>query len=135
MPDQSFLEQQIAAAKEQMGKEMPDVANTTVQPMGLIGSLISGAKDKLTGGTTMALTNPFTGSISYNPAALQGQPQSAVEDMLAHELTHTRQARDKSLLSKLGNSARTFFSGTEPYGQTPDELEAFQTEADRARNQ
>jgi hypothetical protein len=136
MPDQSssFLDQQIAAAKEQMAKEMPDVAGTSIQPMGPVGSLASGALDKLNHGTTMAFTQP-TGSIVYNPAALQGQPQSAIEDLLAHELTHTRQYQSKPWLSRIADVAKSFVTPGVPYGQNPNELEAFQTETNRAQAQ
>ncbi len=135
MPDQTFLDQQIAAAKAKMGTEMPDVANTPIQPMGTIGGLASGALDKINGGTTLAFTNPLTGNIKYNPAALQGQPQSAIEDLLAHELTHTRQAKSQSLLGRIGEAAKSFVTPGVPYGQNPNELEAFQTEANRAAAQ
>lgn len=124
------VEQQIATAKQAMQQEMPaQMADTTVEPMGILGRSL-GALKALAGGQTQAITSPFTGTISYDPAALAGQSQNDVSDMLAHELTHVGQIRNEPWYAPyLG------LVGIGPhydYGQDPNELEAFQTEANRA---
>jgi len=129
------LEQQILQAKLKLSQEMPDVANTAISPIGPIGAYIVNARSR-PDTSIQAFENPITGTISYNPTAMQGQSQSAIEDTLAHELTHARQTKrefgGKSLPARLLAYAKSLYTMPSfSYGQNPDELEAFQTEADR----
>ena len=121
---------QIAAAKQRMQTEMPaQMAGTSVEPMGVVGKSL-GALKALAGGQTQAITSPFTGNVSYDPTALAGQSQNDIDDMLAHELTHVGQIRQEPwyapYLGLVGIGPRY------DYGQDPNELEAFQTESNRA---
>lgn len=131
------VDQQIALAKQRVQQEMPDVADTSVSPMGFLGGLRRGAQ---------AVTSPFTGSVSYNPSALEGQSQDNIDQIMAHELTHSRQAQQMPWYEKatqpltgLKNSLGDILQGATgsrlglgySYGQRPEELEAFQTENDR----
>lgn len=116
---------------------MPDVNPVTVSPSN--SSLLSRI---MMPRNTFATTNPFTGNISYNPEAMQGQSQQMIENTLAHELTHSRQAQQtpwyKTALGlftpdekpPVGN-----YSNPEPYYWRPNEMEAFQAERNRARLQ
>lgn len=122
------VEAQMAAAKLRLQREMPkEMAATSISPMGGLGQALSGGAE--------AITNPLTGSIYYNPVRMGGQSQHQVEDTLAHELTHTRQSQQEPWYTKfmapLVGLQRGLGFG-EPYGQHPEELEAYQTEADRA---
>lgn len=118
------VDQQIALAKTQMQKEMPDVAGTSIQPMGWLSHALapSGAQ---------AITNPLTGSVYYNPAAMEGQSQNEVTNTLAHELTHSRQAQSQPWSSRILGGLKEAFSPSVPYEQRPYEMEAFQTERNR----
>lgn len=91
---------------------------------------------------SMATTNPFTGNITYNPEMMQGQSPFDIEQTVAHELTHTRQAQN----TPWWKTAASLFMPDEkvpagiskdsplndPYQWRPHEMEAFQTERDRA---
>ena len=132
----SPLERQMLQARSRLQQEMPDVGNIPVEPMGWLDRLIAGTKDRLSPGSRVqALAHPMSGKVSYSPRAMENQSQAEVEDTLAHELTHVRQGKEaygaKSLLGRLGVAAKSLMEPTLPYGQRPDELEAFQTESDR----
>jgi hypothetical protein len=120
------LEQQIAKAKATLATEMPDVASTPIQPQGTIDQLAAWLKGKMIGGQVGAVTDPKTGAITYSQTALQGHSQPEIEDILAHELTHSRQAKahPQGLMGGL-------FGPHFAYNQDPDELEAYQAEHDR----
>lgn len=129
MADQPVtVEQQIALAKQQMQKEYPtEYADApSVAPMGWLGRTLNRG--------SQAVTNPFTGSVYYNAPALEGQSQEGINNILAHELTHSRQIHDMPWTQKLGLPFQGLlrgFSGNNDYYNRPEELEAFQTE--RAR--
>lgn len=127
-------------AKTKVQAEMPDVANAPVENMGWLDQLIAGAKGKMNGGLTMALThNSGGGSVALNPAAMAQVGQSDREDTIAHELTHVRQARrdfgDKNILQRAAQVFQDLQEAHMPYGQQPNELEAFQAEGNRAVGQ
>jgi len=121
----SAADPRMAEIIAKVRQQMPDVADAPIEPMGAFGKLMSKG--------AIATTSPF-GGISYNPDALQGASAADVGDTIAHELTHVRQVRGQSVGQKLGNVWEGLKYGLGlglPYGQRPDELEAFQTEADR----
>ena len=137
-PDSNqVLDESMQRALQKVLKEMPDVNPVTVSPSN--SSLLSRI---MMPRNTFATTNPFTGNISYNPEAMQGQSQQMIENTLAHELTHSRQAQQtpwyKTALGlftpdekpPVGN-----YSNPEPYYWRPNEMEAFQAERNRARLQ
>jgi hypothetical protein len=90
----------------------------------------------------MAVTNPFTGNITYNPEAMQGQSPFDMEQTMTHELTHTRQTQDQpwwktaaSLFSFDDKVPQGIPKGSmldDPYHWRTREMEAFQSERDRA---
>jgi len=146
MPDYSTtLQQQINTAKQQMQQEYPErMAGTSIEPMGWFGNAIAGLRN-IGGGSTQALTNPFTGNVSYNPTALYGQSQEDINNVLAHELTHTQQVRSqpwyrRAVSGLIGSGSWDY--PVQPgqqvpsnYQPNPQELEAFQTESDRTLSQ
>jgi hypothetical protein len=130
----------MLAAKTKVRAEMPDVANAPVENMGWLDQLIANARGKMEGGTTMALThNGSGGSVALNPDAMAQVGQTDREDTIAHELTHVRQARrdfgDKNILQRAAQVFANLQESHLPYGQQPNELEAFQAEGDRAVRQ
>lgn len=95
-----------------------------------------------------AVTNPFTGNITYNPETMVGQSDTDMENTLAHELTHVRQTQNTPWYTHMANIGRQMLgmdSGKPPEGMAPPmndeyywrpmEMEAFQTERDRSLNQ
>jgi hypothetical protein len=116
--------------------EMPDVKPVTISPSSSsILSKLFAPKG------SMATTNPFTGNISYNPDAFQGQSQDELENTVAHELTHSRQAQNTPWYKTAVNLFRpddnvpTGINQNSPlntpYYWRPREMEAFQTERNR----
>lgn len=110
--------------------EMPGAAGVDVQPFGIVGSALAGLRSALGGGQVQAITNPFTGSVSYDPSVVQGMDETEAGDMLAHELTHSKQAQGRSYLDTI----KGFFAPGS-YGQDPNEMEAFQVEHQRQARQ
>lgn len=132
MPDQNNIDAMMALAQLKMKQEMPDVGDTSVSPMGWIGQHLAGRAN--------AITNPFTGSIYYNPNQMQseGMDQNGVDNVLAHELTHTRQIQDRPWYERLTAPLQGLTRATrsyDEYAHSPEEAEAFQTENDRTLNQ
>src|SRR6267154_3050080 len=123
------LEQQILQAKSRMQQEMPDVANSV--SIGPMGGLLKSIAPK----DSVAVTSPWTGNISYNSDALQGQSQEDINSTLAHELTHSRQVQGQSYPQRFLSGLKNAFSPAGDYNWRPNELEAFQTEHDRSLNQ
>jgi hypothetical protein len=124
------LEQQIAKAKAKLALEMPDVAGIPIEPQGMLDKLAAQIKGAMIGGQVGAVTDPKTGAITYSQTALQGHSQPEIEDILAHELIHSRQAKanPQGILQTIGGLFGPHFS----YGQDPAEMEAYQYEHDRA---
>lgn len=122
------VEQQIAKARLALQQEMPEAASADIQPMGTTDKIAAWLKQHMpVVGTEQPIGASTRGqSIRYNPANLAGQSQSQIEDMIAHELMHTRQNAGPAQPSPIGGFT---------YGQDPKELEAYQFEHDRARAQ
>lgn len=90
---------------------------------------------------TVATTNPFTGNISYDPTLMGAMGQDELENTLAHEFTHTRQQQAEPWY-KVAQRMFMPHPNMVPQGATgqfdtnyywnPDEMEAYQTERDRA---
>lgn len=136
-PVLSPLEQQVLNAKTQVRAEMPDVANAPIEPMGWLDRLIAAARGKMEGATTMALAHPSAGgSVAYSPENIGAQGETGIADTFAHELTHVRQARrdygGKGIAGQILQRLADKKESRLPYGQQSSELEAFQTEGDRA---
>lgn len=109
-------------------QEMPDQAATSVEPSGFLGRFLSRGAN--------ASTNPFTGSVSFNPDMMDKMSPDEMENTFTHELTHSRQVQDTPFLSRFGNVAKSMLpgflgGGDEEYYQRPRELEAFQAEKNR----
>jgi|SRR5882672_7624015 len=119
----------ILAAIKKVKGEQPDQADTSVEPRGLFGRLL--------GGNSQATTNPFTGSISYNPEALNKLSPPELENLMVHELTHSRQVQQTPYLQRLGSVMQSMIPGigNEDYYQRPREMEAFQAERNRSMQQ
>lgn len=151
-PSLSF-EERMNLAHTRMRQEYPtEMSQANIRPMGPFGKLSGAISQRLTGTQPTAVAGPF-GGISYNPASMQGMSQNEIEDVLAHELTHTRQYGEmpfwkrltepviegtKSVLglSKTGLPAETEkayrMMGWDPsYRGSAREMEAFQTETER----
>lgn len=136
-------------AYAKVSAEMPNVKRVQVSPRqsSLMTSLFmpKGA---------YAVTNPFTGNITYNPEMFEGQTQDDIEQTLYHELTHAGQMQNtpwyghlKEVGSQMLDNVSTLWGGNEdkvpagisassplnsPYYWRPREMEAFQAERDRA---
>lgn len=132
----SALEQQILKARMKVGQEMPDVADAPIEPMGWFDRLVAAGKEQLTGGgKVVATANPAAGTVKYSPEVLGSLGQSGIEDTLAHELVHVRQGREaagSTLFDQVRAKLNALKEGYMPYGQQPQELEAYQYEGDRA---
>lgn len=144
------LDESMQRAYAKVSAEMPDVKRVSVSPRqsSFMTSLFMprGA---------YAVTNPFTGNITYNPETFEGQTQDDIEQTLAHELTHVRQMQDTPWYGHLAEIGNQMYQNTRgllgmstedqvpegikkgsatdnPYYWRPREMEAFQAERDRA---
>lgn len=121
---------------------MPGVKNVSVSPSD--SSMLT--KFFMPRGSN-AVTNPFTGNITYNPEMLQsmGYGQNDLEDIIAHEMTHVRQTQDLPWYKKVGQILSQTYGGdvkvpagipessptNAPYYWRPMEMEAYQAERNR----
>jgi hypothetical protein len=131
-----LLDESMQRAMTKVMAQYPGTKPVTVSPSSssLITSLMMprGA---------MAVTNPFTGNITYNRDAMEGQSDTDMEQTLAHELTHVRQTQNQpwwktaASLFAPDEKVPAGYTGTmnSPYYWRPREMEAFQTERDRAQ--
>lgn len=126
-------------AYSKVSKEMPGVKKISVTPS---NSTMMGRIFTARGAN--AVSNPFTGNMTYNPDMINGMGynQFDKEQILAHEMTHTAQTQNTPWYKTLGE----IFSRDEkvpagikdtsvlnnPYYWRPRELEAYQAERDRA---
>lgn len=123
MPDYQTM---MELAKAKMQKEMPDeMSGVSVNP-----DLRTGWFNRLTAPNgAVAVKHTLRDNISYDPHTfgLLNFNQNDVEGILAHELTHVRQDRNRTLTERLLQS----FTPQLPYAERGDELEAQQTEKNR----
>jgi len=127
MPDNGNkpIDDAVARALLKIHGEMPDV-NPTVTPS--TGSILTRF---LMPRGSLAVTNPFTGNITYNPEAMQGMNQNEIENTLTHEMTHSRQAQTTPFYQVLFNALKQGLGMGYSYNQRPEEMEAFQAERNR----
>lgn len=110
----------VEMAKRQLSKEMPhEMQSARIEPENGAWS-----NDK-----TLAYTTP-TNDIKYKAGEFKSLDLPTITDLLAHELTHVKQQNEVPIWRRLFDAvvART---DQLPYGQDPDELEAFQVMRDR----
>lgn len=132
-----LLDESMQRAYSKVSGEMPDVKHVSVSPRSA-SPLTSWMMPR----GSMAVTNPFTGNITYDPAMFQGQDSNEQEQMLAHELTHVRQTQNTPWYKIVGGMFQRDAKVPEGVGASsplnssyqwrPNEMEAFQTERDRA---
>jgi hypothetical protein len=114
--------------------ERPDIKPVSASPsnsMSLTGWMMPRG--------AIAVTNPFSGNVTYNRDMMQGQDP---EQVLMHELTHSKQAQTtpwyKTALSLFAPDEKVpagIPAGSpmnDPYQWRPREMEAYQAERDRA---
>lgn len=136
------LDESMQRAYAKVSAEMPDVKRVSVSPR-----QSSWLTNMMMPRGAYAVTNPFTGNITYNPDMFEGQTQDDIEQTIAHELTHTRQSQNTPWYGHLADIANSLNPwGDEkvpegikpgstldnPYYWRPREMEAFQAERDRA---
>lgn len=114
----------ILAAIKKVRGEQPDQADTSIEPAGFFGRLLGGKAD--------ASASPWTGAVTYNEPNMDKLSQPQAENVIAHELTHSRQIQNTPYLGRLANVVKSMIPGLdESYYQRPREMEAYQTERDR----
>lgn len=100
-------------------KERPDLAD--VETYGPISKMLLGrAQGYISPGKTIYL----------NPDQLKGLGKQDIADTIIHEQTHVDQMNRKGQ-GALGKIWEMMTTPNEPYGQRPDEIEAFQVEQHR----
>lgn len=115
------LPQNVEEGKKVLAAEAPDINTTPISSYGPISkALLPGAE---------GYVSPL-GTIYLNQELMKGKQPQEVADTLLHELTHVRQANARSPVQRI----LEYFRQQGPYGQRPDEMEAFQAEADRRTN-
>lgn len=109
------IEQGIAIAR----KENPNLA--PVQMYGPLSRFLMPEAN--------AYTSPGR-NIYLNPATMSGYNPEEIADTLTHEQTHVNQMAERGY-GPTREFLHTIFSGGEPYGRRPDEMEAFNAEQAR----
>jgi len=99
-------------------QEMPDATQHVkqIRPMGWWDQLLAGEE-----ASGVAYPN---GTIAFNKQQMR-RAGLAPETVLAHELAHIRQQQSAGTLSNIVHRLRHALT---PYGQHPDEIDAFNTE-------
>ena len=135
-----LLDESMQRAYAKVSGEMPDVQRVSVTP-----STSTFLTRLMMPRGANAVTNPFTGNITYNPDMLQGVDDNERQQILAHELTHVRQTQNQPWYKILGNIMSQNVTGedkppagvssilNDPYYWRPNEMEAYQAERDRAQ--
>lgn len=114
----------INASIQKIKEENPDQASTPVQPAGFFGKLLAGNAE--------ATTSPWTGAVSYNQEKMNNLSAPEQENILTHELVHSRQIQQTPYINRLANFAKSMIPGMdESYYNRPREMEAYQAERDR----
>ena len=140
-----LIDESMQRAYTKVSGEMPDVKKVSVSPRG--SNLLTGL---MMPRQSFAVTNPFTGNITYDPDMMVGQSPTDMENTLAHELTHVRQTQNMPWyqhMMSIGQNMLGMDRGQTPAGLNqssplnneyywrPSEMEAFQTEKNRTLNQ
>lgn len=112
------------AAIKKVREEQPDMQDTPIEPAGFFGRMLRP--------DAQAITNPFTGSVSYNPDNMGNMGQDELENTFTHELAHTRQVQQQPYLSRFTGMLRSMMPVSEQYHERPNEMEAFQAERNRS---
>lgn len=115
----------VVEGRKRLEAEAPDIKSTPVIPYGLVSNLQERIRPHLGLDPTQAYY--AGGNIYVNPDVMGSMQSEDVADTLLHELTHKRQAQSRSVVERLAE----YINQRGPYGQRPDELEAYQVEADR----
>lgn len=116
----------LAKSIAKIRKEMPDQANTPIEPQGFFGRMFTNPQARAT-------ASPWTGNVSYNPEAMSQLTPDQADNVFTHELTHSRQVQQMPYLQRLMGVGRAMIPGMEEnYWQRPRELEAYQAEKDRS---
>lgn len=139
------LDESMQRAYQKVAGEMPGVKPITISP-----SSASLATKIFTPRGANAVSNPFTGNMTYNPNMINemGYNDFDKEQIIAHEMTHTAQTQDMPWYKKLGDIWSQQMGETlhntvpkeipqnsvlnNPYYWRPHEQEAYQAERDRA---
>lgn len=114
----SRLPASVEEGRRLLAAEAPDITTTPVEPYGLISKILMRNAE--------AYVSPL-GTIYANQDVLKDRSPQDAADTLLHELTHVRQARSRSPIERI----LEYFNQRGPYGQRPDEIEAYQAEKDR----
>jgi hypothetical protein len=125
MPDRrvqsDLINDSMQRAFDKVTSEYPNVKKPQLSQFNMIERLLA-PRD------TVALTNPFTGNISYNPQSMQTMSPDDREQTVAHELVHSREAQDTPWYK----TAFRALMPQEEYSKRPGEMAAYQAEKDRA---
>lgn len=119
-PSSSGLPANVQEAMRILKAEEPDFDPSIVGPK--TGFPVVGSFQVPPG--AQAAATPF-GNIRYDPAQLDGQDPQDVADTLLHEYTHVKQAQPRGVI---GQILQMVSERALPYGQRPDEIEAWQAE-------
>lgn len=108
----------------QAGINIAQKENPNLAPVSMYGPV-----SNLLQPNSQGYTSPG-GTIYLNPKQLQGMTPEDIADTVTHENTHAQQ------MQRTGGGAlmqffREMMTGSTPYGQRPDEIEAFQAEEKR----
>jgi hypothetical protein len=132
------MDESMQRAYSKVSKEMPGVKKISVSPSS--SSMLSKI---FTPRGANAVSNPWSGNMIYNPEMMGGMDQFDKEQVIAHEMTHTKQMQDMPWYQKIGEMLFNRGNVPEgipatsnlnnPYYWRSHELEAYQTERDRAR--
>lgn len=130
-----IFDDSMQRAYHKVSGEMPDVKKVSVSPRE--SSFIT--RMFMPRGAN-AVTNPFSGNISYNPEMMRDMNLDEQEQTTAHELAHVRQTQNtpwwkiasEIMMPDEKVPTGQLFPKNNPYYWRPREMEAFQTERDRA---
>jgi len=121
----SLFDESMQRAYSKVSQEMPNVKKVKVSPRE--SSFLS--RFMMPRGAT-AVTNPFTGNITYNREPMQGYTPDELEQVMAHELKHVEQTQNTPWWKTASEIFQMPFE--EEYYKRPREMEAYQHERDRA---
>lgn len=120
-----LFDESMQKAYSKVSGEMPNVKKVKVSPRG--SSFLT--RFMMPRGAT-AVTNPFTGNITYNPEVMAGYTPDELEQVMAHELKHVEQTQNTPWWKTAAEIFNMPFE--EEYYKRPREMEAYQHERDRA---